>query len=248
MDKSLNHRKPAFAVTMGDPAGIGPEIAAKVFAMQELYNECRPLLVGNPSIMKMALAISGAGLEIHPVTAPDQALYERGIMDVFDIPVEDPETIPLGRVSARAGDVAFRAIREAISLAMDGHVDGVVTCPVNKEALNAAGHHFSGHTEIFAHFTGTKKYAMLLADENIRVIHVSTHVSLRKACDLVKKERITDVIALIDDGLRKMGIVNPRIGVAGLNPHSGDNGLFGSEETDEIIPCDHGGKAIRNQR
>jgi 4-hydroxythreonine-4-phosphate dehydrogenase len=129
---------------------------------------------------------------------------------------------------------------------MEGRVDGTVTCPIHKEAIHAAGHHFSGHTEIYAHFTHTGKYAMLLADDHLRVVHVSTHVSLRRACDLVKKERILDVISLMDDALKKLGIPNPRIGVAGLNPHSGEHGLFGNEEAEEIIPaiCEAGGKGI----
>jgi len=140
-------------------------------------------------------------------------------------------------VAAQCGHAAFVSIRKAIDLAMAGEVDATVTAPLNKEALNLAGHHFDGHTEIYATFTHTKKYAMLLADEFLRVIHVSTHVPLRKACDLVRKERIMEVTELIDDACRQFGIDNPRIGIAGLNPHSSDNGLFGDEEALEIIPA-----------
>ncbi len=142
-----------------------------------------------------------------------------------------------GKVAAQCGHAAFISVTKAIELAMANEVDGTVTAPLNKEALNLAGHHFDGHTEIYAHFTGTKKYAMLLADDFLRVIHVSTHVPLRQACDLVKKARIKDVTELIADACRQFGIDNPKIGIAGLNPHASDGGLFGTEERDEIIPA-----------
>jgi 4-hydroxythreonine-4-phosphate dehydrogenase len=140
-------------------------------------------------------------------------------------------------VAAQCGNAAFVSIKKAIDLAMADEVDATVTAPLNKEALNLSGHHFDGHTEIYATFTNTKKYAMLLADEFLRVIHVSTHVSLREACDRVKKARIIEVTELINDACIQFGIEHPRIGIAGLNPHSSDNGLFGWEEEKEIIPA-----------
>lgn len=149
----------------------------------------------------------------------------------------DIKTLEFGKVQIQAGNAAFVSVVKAIDLAMKGDVDGTVTAPLNKEALNKAGHHFDGHTEIYAHYTNTKKYAMLLADEFMRVIHVSTHVSLREACDRVKKQRIMDVTDLIWDACRQFGIEHPRIGIAGLNPHASDNGLFGWEEEKEIIPA-----------
>jgi 4-hydroxythreonine-4-phosphate dehydrogenase len=136
-----------------------------------------------------------------------------------------------------AGNAAFEAVRKVIELALEKKIDATVTAPINKESIHLAGHHFSGHTEIYAHFTDTAKYAMLLADENLRVIHNSTHVSLRKACDLCKKERILEVITLLHRACQQFGIVNPKIAVAGLNPHAGENGLFGDEEILEIIPA-----------
>ena len=140
-------------------------------------------------------------------------------------------------MQGQCGNAAFQYIKKAIELAMADEVDGTVTAPLNKEALILAGHHFDGHTEIYATFTHTKKYAMMLADENIRVIHVSTHVPLRKACDLVKKARVIECVELIDDACRQFGIEQPHIGVAGLNPHSSENGMFGWEEAQEIIPA-----------
>jgi 4-phospho-D-threonate 3-dehydrogenase / 4-phospho-D-erythronate 3-dehydrogenase len=228
---------PVLAVTMGDPAGIGPEIAAKVFAMPELYLRCRPVLTGNASIMQKALKLFKIDLKINPVESMNNAIFRYGTIDVFDLTVENPESIEFGKISVAAGDIAFRSVEKAIELAMSGEADGTVTNPINKVAINAAGHHFSGHTEIYAHYTNTRKYAMLLADEKIKVIHVSTHVSLRKACSLVRKKKVLETIRLLDDGLKMIGIEKPRIGVAGLNPHAGDNCLFGNEEKFEIIPA-----------
>jgi 4-hydroxythreonine-4-phosphate dehydrogenase len=228
---------PILAITMGDPAGIGPEIAAKVFAMPGLYLQCRPLLIGNAGLMKKAIALTGTWLDIHAIEKVQDAQFGAGTIDIIDLPVDGAASIEYGKISVAAGDIAFRSVVKAIELAMSGEVDGTVTNPIHKGAINAAGHHFSGHTEIYAHYTQTPKYAMLLADEKIKVIHVSTHVSLRKACDLVKKERVLETICLLNDGLKKIGYPEPRIGVAGLNPHAGDGGLFGDEEIEEIIPA-----------
>ena len=131
-----------------------------------------------------------------------------------------------------------------IQLALQNQIDATVTAPINKESIHLAGHHFSGHTEIYAHYTNTAKFAMLLADDNLRVIHSTTHVSLRKACDLCKKDRVLEVISLLNDACRQFGIVNPRIAVAGLNPHAGENGLFGDEEINEIIPAIEEAKSL----
>ncbi|RMF59398.1 MAG: 4-hydroxythreonine-4-phosphate dehydrogenase PdxA, partial [Calditrichaeota bacterium] len=142
-----------------------------------------------------------------------------------------------GQISAAAGDAAFQAVKKAIELALAGKIDAIVTNPIHKEALNLAGHHFAGHTEILAHFTRSKDVAMLLVHGNLRVIHVSTHVPLRRACDLVKKARVVRVIQLLHDACRRFGVKRPRIGVAGLNPHASDGGLFGKEEAEEILPA-----------
>jgi 4-phospho-D-threonate 3-dehydrogenase / 4-phospho-D-erythronate 3-dehydrogenase len=233
---------PILAITMGDPAGIGPEIAAKTFANAEVYDMCRPLLCGNGKVMEKCIAQLGINLKINAITHAEDARFQQGVIDVVEIG-GDADAIEQGKVSAVAGDMAFKAVVCAISLAMEGNVDGTVTGPINKESLNLAGHYFSGHTEIYAHYTNTPKFAMLLADDHFRVIHVTTHVSLRHACDLIKKERVLDVIQLMDSGLRQLGVANPRIGVAGLNPHSGDGGLFGNEDTLEIEPAVKAAKA-----
>lgn len=229
--------KPKLAITMGDPAGIGPEIVVRALSRPETYEKCRPIVTGDAKIIQKAVEILGLALKVRPVAAVSDALFEYGTIDVYDIDCIDLDTFEFGKVASQCGHAAFLFIKKAIDLAMADEVDGTVTAPLNKEALNLAGHHFDGHTEMYATFTHTKKYAMLLADEFLRVIHVSTHVPLRKACDLVKKARIIEVTELIDDACRQFGIAKPRIGIAGLNPHSSDNGLFGDEEALEIIPA-----------
>jgi len=229
--------KPILAITMGDPAGIGPEITVRALHRPESYEQCRPLVVGDAAIIDMAIRLLRLPMSVHVVERVSDARFECGIIDVLDLHCIDPATFEFGKVQAQCGHAAFCYIRKAIDLAMCNEVDGTVTAPLNKEALHLAGHQFDGHTEIYATFTGTKKYAMMLADENIRVIHVSTHVPLRKACDLVKKERIIEVTELIADACRQFGIARPHIGIAGLNPHSSENGLFGWEEAQEIIPA-----------
>ncbi len=222
---------------MGDPAGIGPEIVVRALSHESTYQKCRPIVTGDANVMRKAVALLGLDLRVNAVEQVKEARFEYGCIDVLDLKCVDADSFEFGKVAAQCGNAAFVSIRKAIDLAMAEEVDGTVTAPLNKEALNLAGHHFDGHTEIYATFTNTKKYAMLLADEHLRVIHVSTHVPLRKACDLVKKARIIEVTELIDDACRQFGIENPRIGIAGLNPHSSDNGLFGDEEALEIIPA-----------
>lgn len=233
----LMNTKPILAITMGDPAGIGPEIIIKALSLKETYDKCVPIVTGDAAVMKYAAQQAGSELAINAVSDVKDAKFQYGTIDVYDLHCIDMQTFKQGEVAAQCGDAAFKAVVKAIELAMAGEVDGTVTAPLNKEALNLAGHHFDGHTEIYAHYTDTKKYAMLLADDFMRVIHVSTHVPLRQACDLVKKQRIMDVSELIIDACKQFGIKDPHIGIAGLNPHASDNGLFGSEEKEEIIPA-----------
>lgn len=229
--------KPILAITMGDPAGIGPEIVVKALNLKETYDKCRPLVTGDAAIMERAVRQMGTGQKVNSIENVGDAKFELGTIDVIDLKCIDMNTFEPGKVAPQCGNAAFVSIIKAIELAMAGEVDGTVTAPLNKEALHKGGHNFDGHTEIYAHYTGTKKYAMLLADEFLRVIHVSTHVSLREACDRVKKDRIIEVTELIDDACRQFGMEKPRIGIAGLNPHASDNGLFGWEEEKEIIPA-----------
>jgi len=228
---------PKLGITMGDPAGIGPEIAVKAFSNEEVHHLCRPLIIGDAAVIEMIVRLLGLNFSVHRICEIQEARFSPGVIDVLDLANVDQNKLVLGEVSVMAGEAAFQAVRKAIELALSGEIDGTVTSPINKEALNKAGHHFSGHTEIYAHFTGSKKYAMLLVDGDFRVVHVSTHVSLRTACNLVKKQRIVEVIELLDDACLRLGISSPKIGVAGLNPHASDGGLFGKEELKEILPA-----------
>ena len=230
--------RPILAITMGDPASIGPEITVKALARQEIYQICRPLVVGDACMLERARRVTRLeDIRVHRVTASTEAEYAPGTIDVLDMRLVDAEALPVGRVSAAAGEAAFRYVEKAITLAMVDEVDGTVTNAFNKEAVNLAGHHFSGHTEVYAAYTHTKNYTMMLARGDLRVVHVSTHVSLREACDRVKKDRVLEVIRIAWQACRDLGIDRPRVGVAGLNPHSGENGLFGREEIEEIIPA-----------
>lgn len=232
-------------ITMGDPASIGPEITAKALSDPEIYKRCKPLVVGDVSVMEEALTITGLSgkLNIHGIKEVSEALFEYGTIDVYDMQVVDITKLKRGEVSVMAGNAAFQYVKKVIELAMEHKIDATVTNALNKEAMNLAGHHFSGHTEIYAEYTKTKKYTMMLAHENLRVVHVSTHVSLREACDRVKKDRVLEVIRIANQACKQLGIEQPQIGVAGLNPHSGENGMFGREEIEEITPAIQEAKA-----
>ena len=233
----MSKDRPIIGITMGDPAGIGPEIAVKALCQRDLYDRCRPAIIGDAGVISDAVRIVQADLAVKAIAALGYAEYRCGTIDVLDLNNVDLAQLNRGCVCALAGNAAFEAIRKAIDLALACEIDATVTGPINKEALNAAGHHFAGHTEIYAHLTNTRDYAMMLAHEDLRVVHVTTHVSLRQACDLIKRERVLTVIKLADQACRRIGLDAPRLGVAGLNPHSGDGGLFGDEETTEIIPA-----------
>jgi 4-hydroxythreonine-4-phosphate dehydrogenase len=233
----MMNEKPIIAITMGDPASIGPEIAAKAVMEKNILAICKPLIIGDASVMKQITQKLGMSAKINSVQTVKDARFEAGVIDVFDLKNVKVDELKFGVVSAMAGHAAFEAVKKAIELALNGEVDATVTGPINKKSINEAGHHFAGHTEIYAHFTNTRKYAMLLVEDNLKVIHVSTHVSLRQACDLVKKDRILEVIDLLQKGMQQLGEKNLKIGVAGLNPHAGDSGLFGTEDDMEIKPA-----------
>src|SRR5579872_3392385 len=228
---------PIIGITMGDPASIGPEIAIKAVLTNDVTSICRPVIVGDAALLQFTADHLGWKTNIHAITNIREALFQPGTIDVLDMKTVDMSQFAWGEISAMAGHASFEAVRQVIELAMAGEIDATVTGPINKKSINDAGHHFAGHTEIYAHYTGTKKYGMLLVEDKLKVIHVSTHVSLRQACDLVKKDRVLAVIALLQDGLVLLGEKNLRIGVAGLNPHAGDSGLFGTEDDQEILPA-----------
>jgi 4-hydroxythreonine-4-phosphate dehydrogenase len=230
-------KKPIIGITMGDPAGIGAEIAVKALSKKEIYRKSKPIVIGSKSVIDDALKFIPSNLKLNVIKNTEEIKGEFGIIDLIDLDNIKLDEFNYGKVSAKAGQASLDYIYKGIDLAMEGLVDAVVTGPIHKEAIKAAGSPYVGHTEIFASRTKTKNYAMMLADKNLRVIHVSTHVSLRQACDSVKKERVLTVIHLADKALKDLGIKNPKIGVAGLNPHAGEGGLFGKEEIEEIIPA-----------
>lgn len=229
--------KPIVGITMGDPASIGPEIAIKALLLVEIHEICRPVLVGDAGVFNHIINKLNLKASINPIKNIVEAKFSVGNIDVLDLANVDLNELKFGEISAMAGNASFEAIKKVIDLALNGDIAATVTGPINKKSINEAGHHFAGHTEIYAHFTGTKKYAMLLVEDNLKVIHVSTHVSLRQACDLVKKDRIVEVVELLHNGLISLGETNLKIGIAGLNPHAGDSGLFGTEDDEEILPA-----------
>ncbi|WRS26355.1 4-hydroxythreonine-4-phosphate dehydrogenase PdxA [Oscillospiraceae bacterium MB08-C2-2] len=242
--------KPIVGITMGDPFGNGPELTVKALADRSVYQRCRPMVVGDIASLQYAIktvaALHGITIRLNPISAVSEAKYEYGVVDVLNMGMIQPHDIPgdpehprpfgLGATKL-GGEAAFSYVEKVIELAMAKEIDATVTNSISKEAINMAGHHFSGHTEIYAHYTGTEKYTMMLAHDDLRVVHVSTHVSLRDACDKVTKDRVLEVIRIAHQGCLEIGIENPKIGVAGLNPHCGENGMFGREEIDEIQPA-----------
>ena len=231
-------KRPVIGITMGDPASIGPEITLKALNNPSIYEQAKLLVVGDLGMMYKARETVGLkNLKFHKISQVSEALFEYGTIDVLDMGLVDSEKLELGKVSKEAGEAAFQYVVKVIELANKGKVDATVTNAFNKEAINLAGHHYSGHTEVYAEYTGTKSYTMMLALGDLRVVHVSTHVSLREACDRVKKDRVLEVIRIANDACKQLGIKNPKVGVAGLNPHSGEGGLFGREEIEEIIPA-----------
>ena len=228
---------PAIGITMGDPAGIGGEITVKALSHQEIYEKCIPIVIGDYEAIRDALDFCGLNLQIHRIDDPVQANGAYGTIDLIDLGLLAPGSWEYKKVSALCGKCAYKYVEKGIHLAMEKKIHAVITGPLNKESLNLAGYHYSGHTEIFAELTGTKNYAMLLMGGSLRAIHVTTHVSMREACDRITKERVLTVIRLADESMRLMGIQHPRVGVAGLNAHCSENGLFGHEEALAIEPA-----------
>lgn len=229
--------RPILGVTMGDPSGSGPEIVVKAWADPAMRAAARWLVIGDAGCMAQALRITGVAGNVRAVDEPAQARFADEVLDVLDLKNVDLSQLKFGAVQAMSGKAAYEAVAKAVELALAGEIEAIVTSALHKEALNLAGYHFDGHTEILAHLTNTPSVTMMLVAGHFRVTHVSTHCSLREAIERVKKERILDVIHLTHSALKQMGIAAPRIAVAGLNPHAGEGGLFGDEEVREIAPA-----------
>jgi 4-hydroxythreonine-4-phosphate dehydrogenase len=229
--------RPLLAITMGDPAGVGPEVVVSALARRGARAACRALVVGDSRALGRAAERLGRRFATRRVTSASEAESHPQRVCLLDLGNADPEAIPRGQVSAAAGRAAAEYITRAVALARAGEVAGIVTAPINKEALRLAGVPYPGHTEMLAALCETPEVAMMLVHGEMRVSHVTTHAAVREACDLVTRARVLSVIRLTDDALGRMGLPRRRIAVSGLNPHAGESGLFGDEEGEEIAPA-----------
>lgn len=229
--------RPTIAITMGDAAGVGPEIVAKALAAPGAHDEVRPLVIGDAARLRRAAEIAGVQLEVRAVAEPEQGRYESGTADCLDLGLV-PAELPFGELSAVAGEAAYQYVARATELAVAGRVQGICTAPLNKEALRAAGHEFPGHTELLAALTGTDEVSMMLAAPRLKVIHVTTHVGLVEAVERIEPGLVERTVRRGAETVRASGVAEPRIAVCGINPHAGENGLFGrGEEEAEVEPA-----------
>jgi len=233
----LENEKPAIAITMGDPCGIGPEVVVKALADPQVYASCRPVVVGNIFAMQQAVKLTGLPLTINETDDPTSAGENPSVVDVVDIHNLNTEDITVGQISIPCGKAAMEWVSKAGQLALAGIVDGLATAPLNKEAASLAGFQSIGHMELLQELSGARTVATMLLAKNLRVVHLTTHRSLRLACDYVKKDRILEFLQLTHDNFIKWGFTDPRIAAAALNPHGSDGGLLGNEEAEEIAPA-----------
>ncbi|MDR4317941.1 4-hydroxythreonine-4-phosphate dehydrogenase [Niallia circulans] len=231
--------KPIVGITMGDAAGVGPEIILKSLDKEEMYTISRPLVIGDSKILNRAKQFVNSDLAIQNISVEEinEITYDYGTVYCLDLNLLD-ETLPVGKVAPEAGNAAFQYLAKAIELAKENKIHAICTAPLNKEALHKGGHKYPGHTEILADLTGTQDFSMMLSAPNLKVIHVTTHVGILDAVKMINPERVYHVIKLAHDTLQKAGISNPKIAVCGINPHAGENGLFGyGEEEEKVIPA-----------
>ncbi len=229
--------KPYIAVPIGDPAGIGPEIVAKALVDPIVEEGASCVIIGDKNVMENAIKITGVDLKINLIEEPSQGDYSKGIMNLIDLNNIDMDKFEIGKVDGMCGKAAYEYIEKSIQLANEKKVAAVSTTPINKEALKAGGINYIGHTEIFGALTNTPDPLTMFEVHGMRVFFLSRHVSLRKACDMVTKDRIEDYVKRCLDSLKKLGVTEGTMAIAGLNPHSGEHGLFGDEEVNEVFPA-----------
>lgn len=230
-------RKPVIAITLGDPTGVGPEIVAKSLARKDVQDSVHALVVGDPDRLREGARLTKSAVEVRAVDRAADARYEPGVIDCLAVG-ELPAGLPFGKLSPDAGAAAYRYVAAAVKLALAGEAHAICTAPLNKEALHAAGHRYPGHTELLAELTDTREVSMLLMAPRLRVIHVTTHIGLLDAVEKIEPGLVERTIARGHELLRRSGIASPRICVCGINPHAGENGLFGrGEEAGKIQPA-----------
>lgn len=231
------HATAPIAVTMGDPAGVGPEVSAAALVDPQVLAACTPVVLGDTGRMRRAAEIMGVAAEVHEIASPSEARPSPDRIEVIQVG-ELPADLPWGEVSPLAGHAAYRYIEEAARLAVAGDVSAIVTAPINKAALHAGGHVFPGHTELLAHLTGTEEVSMMLTTPQLRVIHVTTHIGLIDAIERIDHPLVERTVRRGIEALQRAGIEIPRVGVCAINPHAGENGLFGrGEEETKIQPA-----------
>lgn len=234
--KTTTTEKAIIAIPMGDPAGIGPEITMKSLAKKEIYDVCKPLVIGDAAVLEKAIAIVGADLRINEVTSPAEGKYELGTVDVINLNNIDMNKLQYGEVSAQGGQGAFEYIKKAVELATAGEVKALATTPINKESLKAANVPYIGHTEMLEALAGSDDPLTMFEVRGMRIFFLTRHLSLKDAIAAMTKERVHDYLVRCDRALARLGVENRRWAVAGLNPHSGEGGLFGWEEVEQIKP------------
>ena len=230
--------RPIIAIPMGDAAGIGPEIVVRTITSEAVFSKARCLVVGSRAVLEQAMHYPNMPqVKIHVVKEPEEGKYEKDVLNLIDLENIDLEHLKLGQVNPMCGQAAYDYIAKSIELAMSRKVDAVATTPINKESLRAAGVPYIGHTEIFGALTGTEDPLTMFEVRGMRVFFLTRHVSLRKACDLVTKERIVDYVKRCTEALHRLGVTQGSMAIAGLNPHSGEHGLFGDEEVTAVYPA-----------
>lgn len=234
--KTTLQERAIIAIPMGDPAGIGPEITMKSLAKKEIYDVCRPLVIGDAKVLQKAIEIVKANLQIRVIENPEEGIYEYGTVDVIDLNNIDLSKLQYGEVSAQGGQGAFEYIKKAVELTSNGKVKALATTPINKESLKAAKVPYIGHTEMLEALAGSKDPLTMFEVKGLRIFFLTRHLSLKDAIATMTKERVHDYLIRCDRALARLGVENRKWAVAGLNPHSGEGGLFGLEEVDEIKP------------
>lgn len=231
----MSKARSVVAITMGDPAGVGPELLCKTLNEQKVYDACKPLVVGSKEPMERALAAVGLSLGLHVIESPEEGLYTRGTIDLIDLPLG--YQYQPGVLMADNGQIAIEYMKRAHKIVMDGKADAIANAPSNKEAMHMAGSPFTGATELFASLGGVKTAATVIRQNGCYVFQTTSHLSLRNALDAIDKELVFKMIQEADTMLRGFGIKDPVIAVSGVNPHCGENGLMGTEELDHITPA-----------